>query len=111
MIIWSLHEGQAHPPASRLPGPGLALFILFFLFVPLFLALNLLGIALAAVGGMFGGYLRGRLKQGDQSVQERPGEQERARFWGVGTLTVTIAMLLAILMGVAFVVLTAGAFP
>ena len=113
LIIWFLHEAQAHPSsASRLPGRGLALFVLFFWFVPLFLGLNLLGIALAALGGMLGGYLRAHLKQEGQSAQEWPGEQERARPWGVGVLTVVmIAVLLAILLGVAFIVLTLGAFP
>lgn len=62
LLIWLLHAAQAHPPsASRLPGPGLALFALFFWFVPLFLLLNLLGIVLAPPGGMLGGYLRSHL--------------------------------------------------
>ena len=112
IIIWFLHDARAHPaPASRLPGPGLALFILFFWFVPVFLGLNLLGIALAPLGGMFGGYLRSHLKQEGQSVQEWPVGQERARPLRAVVLTVIIAVLLAILMGVAFIVLTLGAFP
>lgn len=113
MIIWFLNGAQVHPPsASRLPGRGLTLFILFFWFVPLFLGLNLLGIALAPLGGMLGGYLRARLKQGGQSAQEWSGEQERARPWGVSVLAVAvIAVLLAILLGVAFIVLTLGSFP
>lgn len=113
LIIWFLNDAQAHPSTeSRLPGRGLALFILFFWFVPLFLGLNLLGIALAALGGMLGGYLRAHLKQEGQSAQEWPGGLERARPWGVVVLAVVIiAVLLAILMGVAFIVLTLGAFP
>ena len=59
LLIWVLHAAQVNPPsASRLPGPGLALFVLFFWFVPFFLLLNLLGIALAALGGLLGGALR-----------------------------------------------------
>ena len=113
IIIWFLHGFQAHPPpASRLPGPGLALFLVFFWFVPLFLGLNLLGIALAPLGGMFGGYLRAHLKQEGQPAQEWPVEQMRARPRRVGVLVLAIsAVLLTILMGVAFIVLTSGAFP
>lgn len=59
---------------------------------------------------MCGGYLRVHLKQGGQSALEWAGE--RARPWGAGVLAVVfIAVLLAILMGVAFIVLTLGAFP
>ena len=113
LITWFLHDAQAHPPAaSRLPGRGLALFVLFFWFVPLFLGLNLLGIALAPLGGMLGGYLRAHLKHGGQSAQEWSGEQERGRPRRVSVLAVVIiAALLAILLGVAFIVLTLGAFP
>lgn len=113
MIIWFLNDIKVHPPSgSRLPGSGLALFILFFWFVPLFLGFNLLGIALAPLGGMCGGYLRVHLKQGGQSALEWAGKRERARPWGAGVLAVVIiAVLLAILMGVAFIVLTLGAFP
>ncbi len=113
LIIRFLNDFKAHPPSgSRLPGPGLGLVVLFFWFVPLFLGLNLLGIALAPLGGLCGGYLRAHLKQEGQSAQEWPGERERARPWGMGVLAVgIIAALLAILMGVAFIVLTFGAFP
>ena len=94
-----------------MPGSGLALFILFFWFVPLFLGFNLLGIALAPLGGMCGGYLRVHLKQGGQSALEWAVERERARPWAGVLAVVIIAVLLAILMGVAFIVLTLGAFP
>lgn len=112
LIIWMLHDAQVHPSTiSRLPGPGLALFALFLWFVPLFLMLNLLGAALAPLGGMLGGHVRALLKQEGPSVQERPGEQERARPWRGGMrAAILIALLLAFLMGIAFVVLTLGAF-
>ena len=113
LIIWFLHEAQVHPPSiSRFPGRGLALFILFFWFVPLFLGLNLLGIALAPLGGMLGGYLRSHLKHRGQSVQEWSGEQERGRPRGVSILAVVmITALLAILLGAVFIVLILSAFP
>jgi hypothetical protein len=112
LIIWFLNDIKVHPPSgSRLPGSGLALFFLFFWFVPLFLGLNLLGIALAPLGGICGGYLRVHLKQGGQSAQEWAGERERARPWAGVLAVVIIAVLLAILMGVAFIVLTLGAYP
>lgn len=113
VIILSLHDAQAHPtPTSHFPGgSGLALFGLFFVIVPLFLVLNLLGIALAPLGGMLGGYLRARLPRGSQSRKEWPAEQELARPQGVVLAVVIIAGLLAILMGVAFIVLAFGAFP
>ena len=80
LLIRVLHAAQVHPPsASRLPGPGLALFALFFWFVPFFLLLNLLGIALAPLGGLLGGSLRSQVKQEDQAAQEWSGEQKRAR--------------------------------
>ena len=111
--VWSLHTAQVHPtPGSRLPGgPGLALFGLFFILLPLFLVLNLLGIALAPLGGMLGGHLRAHLFPSSRSEQEWPAEQERARPWRVVLVVVLIAGLLAILMGVAFIVLAFGAFP
>lgn len=111
-IAWSLHTAQAYPtPRSRFPsGPGLALLGLFIL-VPLFLVLNLLGIALAPLGGMLGGYLRAHLFRASRSEQEWAAEQERARLWGVVLVVVLIAGLLAILMGVAFIVFASGAFP
>lgn len=113
LIMRFLNDFKAHPPAgSRLPGPGLALALLFFWFVPLFLGLNLLGIALAPLGGMLGGYLRGHFEREGESAQEWPDEGVRARPWREGVIAaVIIAVLLAILMGVAFVVLTFGAFP
>lgn len=112
-IAWSLHTAQAHPtPGSRFPGgPGLALFALFFILVPLFLVLNLLGIALAPLGGMLGGYLRVHLFRASWSEQEWAAEQVRAKPWGVVLVVVIIAGLLAILMGVAFIVFAFGAFP
>lgn len=113
LIIWLLHDAQVHPPsASRLPGPGLALLALFFWFVPLFLTLNLLGIALAPLGGMLGGHLRSQVKQEGQSAQEWTGEWERARPWRGGMRAVIIiAVLLALVTGIAFMVLTLGTFP
>lgn len=113
LIIWLLHDVQVQPfSASRLPGPGLALFALFFWFVPLFLTLNLLCIALAPLGGMLGGHLRSQVKQEGQSAQEWTGEGERTRPWKVGMFAVIIiAMLLALLPGIVFIVLTLGVFP
>jgi hypothetical protein len=113
LIARFLNDFKAHPPTgSRLPGPGLALVLLFFWFVPLFLGLNLFGIALAALGGMCGGYLRGHFRREDEPVQEWPDEgvRERPRRRGV-VAVVVIAVLLAMLMVVAFFVFITGAFP
>lgn len=75
LIMRFLNDFKAHPPTgTRLPGPGLGLIVLLFWFVPLFLGLNLLGIALAALGGLLGGYLRGHLKREGEPAQEWPGE-------------------------------------
>ncbi|HEX9133616.1 MAG TPA: hypothetical protein VF844_15095 [Ktedonobacteraceae bacterium] len=112
MIAWFLNDIKAHPSVgSRLPGPGLAVVLLFFWFVPLFLGLNLLGIALAALGGMCGGYLRVQSRQEGRPAPVWPGERERARPRVGVVAAVSIALLLAMLMGVAFFVLTTGAFP
>ncbi len=113
LIVLLLHDAQTHSPSvSHLPGPGLALLALFFWFVPLFLMLNLLGIALAPLGGLLGGHLRSQIKQKSQSAQEWTGEQERARPWSVGMFAVIIiAMLLALMTGIVFIVLTLGVFP
>ena len=93
------------------PDATLALLALFFWFVPLFLLLNLLGIALAPLGGLLGGHLRSQVKQEGQLTQEWPGERERARPWRVGMLAVIIIpIFLALLLGVAFIVLTLGTF-
>ena len=90
----------------------LALLLLFFWFVPLFLGLNLFGIALAALGGMLGGYLRGHFRREGEPALEWPVEGVRVRPRREGVVAVVvIAVLLAMLMGVAFVVLTLGAFP
>jgi hypothetical protein len=113
LITRFLNDFKAHPPTgSRLPGPGLALVILFFWFVPLFLGLNLLGIALAALGGMLGGYLRGHFRPEGESAQEWSVEEVRVRPRRGGVVAaVIIAVLLAMLMVLAFFVFITGAFP
>jgi hypothetical protein len=100
-------------------GPGLGLFGLglLLLFVPAFVGLNLLGIGLSTVGGLVGGTLRasGRRAGGERLVQESlagPAGQDRrtgtSRRW---IAVVAVAATLAVLVVVAGLVLTTGAFP
>jgi hypothetical protein len=108
IILWMLQTPQ--PPPSHLgpSGPAFLALIVLFLLVPAFVGVNLLGIALATLGGLLGGTLRANRRRGARTVGELWGGQERAHPWIVAVI---IVVTLAILAGVAALVLSSGAFP
>ncbi|HEY7342915.1 MAG TPA: hypothetical protein VH591_18725 [Ktedonobacterales bacterium] len=101
----ALYFGMTMPGSPRV---WLALALIFF--VPIFLGVNLLGIGLAPLGGMLGGYLRARVSPQSATLPGQAGEQALARS-GRGTLVITIiAVLLAILIMAAGLLFVTGAF-
>lgn len=106
-ISWSF----SHEPVQPAPGIHtpivLPLFGLIFLVGPLFLVSNLLGVALAPLGGLLGGSLKARLWRGEHITQERSSERRQSRTWVV---VVVVAAFLALLLGSAFVLFTVGVF-
>jgi hypothetical protein len=102
----ALYFGMTMPGSPRV---WLALALIFF--VPIFLGVNLLGVGLAPLGGMLGGYLRARVSPASATLPEQPGERGAARS-GRGILVITIiAVLLAIMVIAAGLLFAAGAFP
>ena len=80
------------------------------LLLPFFLGVNLLGVGLAPLGGMLGGYLRARVSPPSTTLPEQPGEQALARS-GRGILVIIIvAILLAIFIMIAGLLFFTGAF-
>lgn len=102
----ALYFGMTMPGSPRV---WLALALIFF--VPIFLGVNLLGVGLAPLGGMLGGYLRSRVSPHGAALLEQTGEQEVARS-GRGLLVITIiAILLAIIVTAGGLLYFTGAFP
>ncbi|HKW20199.1 MAG TPA: hypothetical protein VJO13_02400 [Ktedonobacterales bacterium] len=102
----ALYFGMTMPGSPRV---WLALALIFF--VPIFLGVNLLGIGLAPLGGMLGGYLRARVSAQNATQLEQPGDRALARP-GRGILAIIIvAILLAIIVIAAGLLYAAGAFP
>jgi hypothetical protein len=108
ILIWDLRAPQTPPSHLGPSGPGFLILAVIFLFAPAFLGVNLFGIALSTLGGLLGGTLRANLQRGDRPLWESPRGQERANLWIVA---VAIAVALAILAGVAALVLSSGTFP
>lgn len=101
-----LYFGMTVPGSSQF-----WLVLVLIIFVPIFLGANLLGVGLAPLGGLLGGYLRARVSPQSASLSEQPGEQTVARS-GRGILVITIiAVLLAILITTAGLLFFTGAFP
>jgi hypothetical protein len=108
IVINTIHTAQTQPPQPSRGIPGLGFIIIIFVFVPAFLVVNLLGVALAPLGGLAGGSLKATMLQGVQSALAPVGQQEpTSRTWIVAII---IAVGLAILIGVAGLWLTTGAF-
>ncbi|HEU4784508.1 MAG TPA: hypothetical protein VFS83_14300 [Ktedonobacterales bacterium] len=102
----ALYFGMTMPGSPRV---WLALALIFF--VPIFLGVNLLGIGLAPLGGLLGGYLRARVSPPSATLPEQPDEQAMARS-GRRTLVITIiAVLLAIIVMAVGIFYAVGAFP
>lgn len=102
----ALYFGMTMPGSPRV---WLALALVFF--VPFFLGVNLLGIGLAPLGGLLGGYLKARISPPSATQLEQTGEQEVARS-GRGILVIAIiAVLLAVIITAAGLLYATGAFP
>lgn len=104
-ILWELKAPQSTPSHLGPGGPSFLTLVVLFLFGPAFLALNLIGIASAMLGGLIGGALRTATPRGEGLVPEPAGEQDQTRAVKViGVIIVT----LAILAGVATLLLSGG---
>jgi hypothetical protein len=88
---------------AAMPGPPLPLDFLLVFFAPFFLANNLLGVGLAALGGMLGGWLRASLTWRGAPGNELAGGANVAAVAGV-------AALLAVVLAIAGIMFLTGAF-
>ncbi|HEV8193430.1 MAG TPA: hypothetical protein VGP82_18360 [Ktedonobacterales bacterium] len=76
--------------------------------MPAFLGVNLLGVALAPLGGLLGGTLRAHVRRGDRPTLAPAGQQEPpSRIW-VAAIIITVVP--ALLIGIAGLWLSTGAF-
>lgn len=92
------------------PSFEIPLIVVIILLLPFFLGVNLLGIGLAPLGGLLGGYLRARISPPGATQLEQAGKQEVARSRR-GILVITIiAVLLAILIMAAGLMFITGTF-
>lgn len=106
-ILFAVHAFQTQPPQPSRAPPGLAIFIIIFFFVPAFLAINLLGVALAPLGGLLGGSFRAGTTGTDWPGDGLSGPHVSSRVWIV---IVVVAAILALLVGAVALVLSTGAF-
>jgi hypothetical protein len=96
-VLWAL---TTPPPPSttqldRLPLPSQALLLfVVFAFLIVSVAVNLVGVALASLGGLVGGQLRALLTPTDPTVPVQPGEREHT---GPSTGTILIVVLCVVL--------------
>ena len=106
-ILFGVHAFQTQPPQPSRAPAGLAILVIFFFFVPAFLAINLLGVALAALGGLLGGSFRARTTGTNWPGDGLPDAHVSSRAWIV---VVVVAVILALLVGAVALVLSTGAF-
>jgi hypothetical protein len=91
--------------------PAIPLIVLVIFFMPFFLATNVFGVGLATLGGVLGGALRGRVMQQGPPELWQPGASEQAGRRGVNlALVVVVVTLLAVVLTLGGLFLTAGAF-
>lgn len=107
VILWELKAPQSTPSHLGPGGSPFLTLVVLFLFGPAFLVINLLGVASAMLGGLFGGALRTATQHGEGSLLGSAGEPDRAR---VVKMIGIIVVALAILAGVATLLLSGGAF-
>jgi hypothetical protein len=87
-----------------------SLIAIIVILLPIFLGVNLLGVGLAPLGGMLGGYLRAHVSTPATIIPEQTGEQAVARS-GRGVLVITIvAILLAVIVTIAGLLYFTGDF-
>lgn len=113
VFVMNLHNAAGSPlhPAAQsatpplmaaVPGPPIPIPLVMLLFAPFFVAEILLGVGLAALGGMLGGWLR--------ASRTWHGAPAGARAGGVTVAVVSVAALLAFLVVVVGIVFLTGAF-
>jgi hypothetical protein len=101
----ALYFGMTMPGSPRV---WLALALIFF--VPIFLGVNLLGIGLAPLGGMLGGYLRTRVSAQSATPLGQPGEQAVAQSQRRILVIAIVAILLAVTVTIAGLLFFTGTF-
>jgi hypothetical protein len=107
-ILWQLKAPQSAPSHLGPSSPAFLTLVVLFLFGPAFLVVNLLGVASAMLGGLLGGSLRTTIQRGERSMLGSAGAGARPR---AAMVIGIIVVALAILAGVATVLLSGGAFP
>lgn len=108
LILWQLKAPQPAPSHLGPSGPAFLTLVVLFLFGPVFLVVNLVGVASAMLGGLLGGALRAAIQRGEMSLPESAGNQGRTR--AVVVIGV-IVVALALLAGAAALLLSRGTFP
>ncbi|HEX8983045.1 MAG TPA: hypothetical protein VF792_09770 [Ktedonobacterales bacterium] len=106
-ILWELKAPQPAPSHLGPGGPAFLILVVLFLFGPAFVVVNLVGVASAMLGGLLGGALRAAIQRGGMSLPESVGDQGRTR--AVRVIGV-IVVALALLAGVAALLLSSGTF-
>jgi len=100
-VFYTMSSG----PSFKIP-----LVVVVILLLPFFLGVNLLGVGLAPLGGMLGGYVKARISPQRATLPEQTGEQLSARS-GSGILVMAIiAILLAVIVTAAGLLYVTGAF-
>jgi hypothetical protein len=101
------HVFDAVFSGSSLRFPLIAIIVIL---LPIFLGVNLLGVGLAPLGGMLGGYLRALISPPATMIPEQTGGQAAAQS-GRGVLVITIAaILLAVIVTIAGLLYFTGDF-
>jgi hypothetical protein len=132
VAVWSIaippqSASLLHPQASLMPrlsyiatwAPIFPPVVIIILLLPFFLGVSVLGIGLAPLGGMLGGYLRARVSPHRRALPEQAGDQVVAPSWRGILVIIGVALFMAIIVVVVILAINilavapnnAGAFP